>query len=233
MEAGNRAVSTLELTRLAELHYRPVTWFLSQQDIESQDAFVTLHRAAIGLEGAPESKTPSGSLCGAVPGGDRPGRAARPWIAARPADLFRGDAADPLGCHHPGAARGGRRTLPAYEEIKAGTDDWQTWIKEDEVKSALLLAEDAHVSLVAQVTDRGYAADLTDIEIEKIGRDPFLVAYGLADVGQRVVTTEASKPRTQRANRRVPDVCDQFGIPWCNTFAFLRRLSFSTGWKSS
>jgi len=37
IEAGNRAVSTLELTRLADMYRRPVTWFLSEQSPESED----------------------------------------------------------------------------------------------------------------------------------------------------------------------------------------------------
>lgn len=56
MEAGNRAVSTLELTRLASLYGQPVTWFLSEKNPEEEDVVVALHRAAPGLEKAPESK---------------------------------------------------------------------------------------------------------------------------------------------------------------------------------
>ena len=56
MEAGNRAVSTLELTRLAILYGQPVTWFLSEKNPEKEDVIVALHRAVPGLENAPESK---------------------------------------------------------------------------------------------------------------------------------------------------------------------------------
>ena len=94
------------------------------------------------------------------------------------------------------------------------------------------MKENADVSIVSHVIDNGYAPDLTDIEIEKIGRDPFLVAYGLVSKNDRcVVTTEVSKPSTQRANRRIPDVCTQLGIQSCNTFAFVRTLNFATNWK--
>ncbi len=121
-----------------------------------------------------------------------------------------------------------------YEEIKDGTDALGAWSKEKEIEAALLLDGDVEVALVAQVTNDAYAPDLTDIEVEKIGRDPFLIAYALADQNSRcVVTTEASKPNSQRANRRVPDICDQFGVPWQNTFSFVRTLNFSTNWKSA
>ena len=55
MEAGKRAVSTLELTRLAARYGRDVIWFLSESKSE-EDVIVALHRAVPGLENAPESK---------------------------------------------------------------------------------------------------------------------------------------------------------------------------------
>lgn len=55
MEAGKRAVSTLELTRLATRYGRDVIWFLSPEKSE-EDVVVALHRAVPGLENAPESK---------------------------------------------------------------------------------------------------------------------------------------------------------------------------------
>lgn len=123
--------------------------------------------------------------------------------------------------------------LEIFEEIKVGDDDLGKWARKDVVKAALLLNEDAEVALVSRVTEDGYAKDLTDDEIEKIGRDPFLIAYSLANGGKRtIVTTEASKPRRQRANRQVPNVCDDFGISWCNTFKFVRDLDFRTDWKT-
>ncbi len=121
-----------------------------------------------------------------------------------------------------------------YEEIKEGDDDLAEWIKNDHNKDALLFDEDVNVDLVSRVTDDGYANDLSDDEVEKIGRDPFLVAYALADEGNRgIVTTEVSKPSRQRANRHLPDVCNTFGVPCFNTFQFTRALDFSTRWKDS
>lgn len=77
----------------------------------------------------------------------------------------------------------------------------------------LLLEDQVRVDLVGDVTERGYAADLTDDEIEKIGRDPFLIAYALADVQNRcVVTTERPRPSRTRANRHLPDVGSEFGV---------------------
>ena len=126
--------------------------------------------------------------------------------------------------------------LEIYEEIKAGSkeDSLVQWVKKADIEQALRFEEEVKVPLVARATEEGYASDLTDTEVEKIGRDPFLIAYALTDRNQRwVVTTEVSKPRKQRANRHVPDVCHHFGVSCCNTFEFIRRLNFSTSWQNS
>ena len=103
------------------------------------------------------------------------------------------------------------------------------WLKTN--KKALVLDEEAVAELVTRVTEQGYADDLTDQEIEKIGRDPFLVAYALVDTQKRdVVTTEHSKPKT-RSNRKLPDVCDYFNVRGINTFALIQELNFRTGWR--
>jgi len=124
--------------------------------------------------------------------------------------------------------------IEIYEELKRGKkDDLTDWIKEKDTHDALLFTEEARVDLVWQVTSKGYAADLTDIEIGLIGRDPFLISYGLAHPKERcIVTTEISKPKRKRANRHIPDVCHQFGIQRCNTFEFVRALNFNTNWKT-
>ncbi len=127
--------------------------------------------------------------------------------------------------------------LENFEEIKDGSKDGFKdllfgWIQQDDVKAALILDEPVNGALVARVINEGYAPDLTDDEILQLGRDPFLIAYGLASPADRcVVTTEASKPRKIRQNRRIPDVCNGMGVTWCDTFAMTRALGFTTKWK--
>ena len=118
-----------------------------------------------------------------------------------------------------------------YEEVLAGKDDELTrWLKDH--RDALLLDENVDGGLVAEVTERGYAPDLSDEEVERVGRDPFLIAYALGAPLQRVVvTTEHSKPRKQRANRHIPDVCRALGVHCCNTYEFIEALDFTTGWR--
>lgn len=50
----------------------------------------------------------------------------------------------------------------------------------------------------------GYAPDLSESEIEKIGKDPFLIAYALASSDRVVVTKEVPAPRKTRGNRKNP-----------------------------
>ena len=121
-----------------------------------------------------------------------------------------------------------RIPLEMYEEILAGKDDDLTrWLKDN--RDALLLDENVNEALVARVTNVGYALDLSDEEIERVGRDPFLIAYALGNPAQRtVVTTEVSKPKKQRANRHIPDVCDELGVLHCNTYQFIDVLDFTT-----
>lgn len=134
---------------------------------------------------------------------------------------------------HQGQADSVKIPIEIYEEIKDGDDQLAVWAKDDGVEDALLLDEAADPALVSQVTEQGYAADLTDDEIVKVGRDPFLISYALSAPADRtIVTTEVSKPRRQRANRHIPDVCGTFGIRCCNTFEFVRELNFSTNWQS-
>lgn len=91
-----------------------------------------------------------------------------------------------------------------YDEIADGTDDLADWIKDPDVKAALLLDETPDPALVQQVLDGGYEGqhpDFNDGEVEKIGRDAFLVAYGLADAERVIVTREASRPSRRMGNR--------------------------------
>lgn len=132
-----------------------------------------------------------------------------------------------------GAAGHVKLIIEVYEEVAEGKDALAVWLKDDHVKNTLLLEEEARPEVVSRVVDEGYGPDLTDKDVKKIGRDPFLVACALHSQASRcVVTTEVSKPKATRANRRLPDVCRHFAIDCCNTFEMLRRLDFRTTWRT-
>jgi hypothetical protein len=123
--------------------------------------------------------------------------------------------------------------IEILEEVLAGTrkDDLRVaWMTDNQ--ETLRLREDVNPVLVNTIVTQGYAADLTDDELIEIGRDPFLIAYGLTNPAERcVVTAEPSAPSKQRANRRIPDVCKQFGIPCQNPFTVYKTLGFKTNWN--
>ena len=121
--------------------------------------------------------------------------------------------------------------LEIYEELTDGGDVLADWMKNH--RHALVLQEPVREEMVAEVTSVGYADDLDDEEIGKLGRDPFLIAYAYADKERRcVVTSEASRPKRDRANRHIPDVCRSLGVLCCNTFQLLRELNFTTRWNA-
>ena len=123
-----------------------------------------------------------------------------------------------------------------YEEIIKGKDPkgyedpLKTWLKEN--KDALLFDEEVDVRLFKQVLALGYAPDLNDVEIERIGAAPFLIAYAVIDPTQRrVITAEVSRPKAQRANRKIPDVCKIMGCKSLTTFDLIGALDFTTDWQ--
>ena len=113
-----------------------------------------------------------------------------------------------------------------------GKGELVDWLKVEETKKALVLEEEPDPALVAEVTEKGYAPDLDEAELEKVGRDPFLIAYGYAAISERfVVTFEVSAPKKQRANRKVPDVCNDLGVEWGTLFDLIEALDFTTDWE--
>lgn len=127
--------------------------------------------------------------------------------------------------------------LENFEEIKEGPNNKEKdllygWIQDIDVTNAILLNESVDDDLVQKAIIKGYAHDLTDTELEQLGRDPFLVAYAMVSLTERVVvTSEVSKPSKIRQNRRLPDVCTSLGITCRDPFYLNRTLGFKTDWK--
>ncbi|MGD2091720.1 MAG: DUF4411 family protein [Candidatus Aminicenantes bacterium] len=126
-----------------------------------------------------------------------------------------------------------------YEEFSdtkdkhGNKDKLAEWAEQQEIKEALLFAEEVDRSLVNKIVYEGYTPEPTDEDIRKVGRDPFLISYALRDIENRtIVTTEISKPKKKGANRKIPDVCQYFGIRCINTFQMIDELDFSTSWNS-
>lgn len=114
-----------------------------------------------------------------------------------------------------------------FDEVTPPAGPFAAWLAQRHVRDALILNETIPVGLVRQVTEVGYAPDLNDVELEEIGKDPFLIAAALMAPNRVVVTVEVSKPSRKRQNRHVPDVCATFNVKSINPFEMYRILDFS------
>ena len=125
-------------------------------------------------------------------------------------------------------AQGGHAKMPfeIFDEIASVNGPLRDWIVVEEVRTALILGEEVDPAVFNRVLDTVYAPDLTDAEMEEAGRDPFLVAYGLMGRDRVVVTKEVSKTSKQRGRRKVPDACNDMGVPWMTDFRFYKERDF-------
>jgi hypothetical protein len=119
-----------------------------------------------------------------------------------------------------------------FEEVTAGRGDVVDWLLGEDVKRDVLLAEEADPQTVQRVVANAYG-DLDEVELQRVGRDPFLIGYAVTDLGQRtVVTFEVSAPGQRRGKRKIPDACAAMGVPSCNLFTMIRDLDFTTNWRA-
>jgi hypothetical protein len=125
----------------------------------------------------------------------------------------------------------GNVKMPAeiHEEIANGNDDLAGWVKETHVKEALLLREEIDPTVVQKVLEHGYQYSdplFSETDIQRIGRDAFLIAYAMDDPARTIVTRETSASSKKRGNRKVPDACDGCGIGWTSDYEMYRLLDF-------
>jgi hypothetical protein len=132
---------------------------------------------------------------------------------------------------HHAAAGTIKRPAETYGEVEGGTDDLAAWMKVADHKAVLRLAENADPGKVQLVLAK-YAEDLTEDELISIGQDPFLVAAVLGHQERIVVTGEVSAPSKKRANRKVPDICNDLGVQWRTPVELIRELNFTTSWDA-
>ncbi|MBL4567824.1 MAG: DUF4411 family protein [Porticoccus sp.] len=132
--------------------------------------------------------------------------------------------------------------LEVYEEFKdkqdsnGQKDDLAEWSELEEVRDSLLLQEESNPATVSHVLYTGYILEPTDTDLEKVGRDPFLISYAVGHTNphQRcIVTAESSKPSRKGSNRHIPDVCNSFNILHYNLYQLIEALDFKTNWQAT
>jgi hypothetical protein len=114
------------------------------------------------------------------------------------------------------------------DELIRGKDDLAEWIEERRHSRWFRPVDDPKTQRIfAEIVASVQAADYRPAAKEKFlsGADPWLVAKAKT-LGATVVTHEVASPD---ARKRVPlpNVCDQFNVPWKNTFEVLRALTAS------
>lgn len=84
-------------------------------------------------------------------------------------------------------AQGGRVKMPRqiYDEVAKSTDLLGQWLRRPEVRKAIVLAEAVDMATVQRVIAEGYAADLNDVELLTLTRDPFLIAAAIGGFRSR------------------------------------------------
>jgi hypothetical protein len=126
-------------------------------------------------------------------------------------------------------AEAGTIKLPdeIYNEISVSKGELKDWISLPGHGKQLKLDAQVNAAHLQAVISEGYAPDLNESELEQIGQDPFLIAYAIPyGPAVTVVTREVSRPSKKRQNRKVPDVCKQFGIRCIRDFDLYSELDF-------
>jgi hypothetical protein len=94
--------------------------------------------------------------------------------------------------------------LEILEEILAGgknDDPLLEWMKDH--RDLMQLAENVDPAVVQTVVANGYAPDLTDDQLEEIGRDPFLIAYAMAG-NERCCDDRGQQPSQETTEQKNP-----------------------------
>jgi len=119
---------------------------------------------------------------------------------------------------------------PIFDELQSNDLIFKEWLLRN--KKEFVISREVSAELVRQVISKGYGESLTDIEINQIGGDPFLIASALEDPNNRcVVTEEVSKSTVMGKNRRIPDICNDFQIKCINISRLAKQLRFKTSWQ--
>jgi hypothetical protein len=82
-------------------------------------------------------------------------------------------------------ADGGHVKMPReiYDEVAKSPDLLGQWLRRLEVRKAIILAEPTDMAAVQSVTAKGYAADLNDVELLSLTRDPIPSGGGIGQPG--------------------------------------------------
>lgn len=109
------------------------------------------------------------------------------------------------------------------EEILRTDDDLSKWLKKSNIPvlnidtnvtnflKAIYSADTSHKNLVDNTKQRSLA-------------DPWVIAHAINE-NAIIVTKEEKVTATNTSRIKIPNVCDNMGIPWINDFQLIDRLN--------
>jgi len=109
------------------------------------------------------------------------------------------------------------------EEILRTDDDLSQWLKNSNIAVAEI---DTNVTNFLKAI---YAADpihknLVDNTKQRSLADPWVIAHAINE--NAIVVTKEEKVTAANTNRiKIPNVCDNMGIPWINDFELIEKLN--------
>ena len=112
-----------------------------------------------------------------------------------------------------------------FAELTNGTDELADWAR-DRKGNVLPVSDPETQQVFAEianhvVTHESYAEPFISTFLD--GADPWLIAKA-ATTGATVITHEVKVP--DGAKRvKIPNICDQFGVPYCSTYDLMGELS--------
>ncbi len=110
-------------------------------------------------------------------------------------------------------------------------DELLRWLGRDNHEATLCLDASADRYIVNRVYREGYEIPQpSQDELNKIGKDPILIAYALAESDCKIVTMEAKQPNAtdimKKIKRKIPFVCRKLCIKCIDTFELIDELDF-------
>ncbi len=116
-----------------------------------------------------------------------------------------------------------------YDELVAGVqDDLALWIKARR-RTCLVVEPNVTVQAalreIADYVNGNFAVSRAAPFLR--GADPWVIAHALVTDG--VVVTQEARVPANSTKAKIPNICEEFEVPWVNMYQMLRELGVSLG----
>jgi len=117
-----------------------------------------------------------------------------------------------------------------YDELKQGNDRLKDWVINDfddyfcPTATTSIFRNYQHLVQAIQ-TNSQYNQRAKDVFMENTNADTWVLAFAMTH-NYKIVTHEVIDPNVKK-RVPIPNVCEEFDIPYCDTFDMLKELHFS------